>query len=51
MEVWEGQSAGQVGWVEWWKAVVEHNGLERGHMLAYTWAWGMGNVWVGRSLP
>jgi hypothetical protein len=33
MEVWEGQSAGQVGWVEWWEAVVERDGLERGHVL------------------
>jgi hypothetical protein len=33
MEVQEGQSAGQVGWVEWREAVVERNGLERGHVL------------------
>jgi hypothetical protein len=33
MEVWEGQSVGQVGWVEWWEAVVERDGLECGHVL------------------
>ena len=33
MEVREGQSAGQVGWVEWREAVVEHDGLEHRHVL------------------
>jgi hypothetical protein len=33
MEVREGQSAGQVGWVEWREAVVERDGLEHGHAL------------------